>query len=187
MRLSSTTYDDVDIDGSERNSITLNVLNDRNSNSTHDNNNYNVNGNNKLSDFLLPSIGRGFVKMEKGVTEVSKVMWNKNLVGLYAHYALVGFVQGIIIVFTKNILLILLVNIISSLGTAVGLSNNFCFYSFNGKSNTCLNATNIVNIPWSLKFFYAWCTDSYRPFGIIFIVIIIIIILIINIIIIINI
>ena len=58
-------------------------------------------------------------------------------------YALVGFVQG----------------------AAVGLSNNFCFYSFHGDPNTCINATNIVNIPWNLKFFYAWCTDSYKPMG----------------------
>ena len=69
--------DDVDIDGSERNSISLSVL----SKGNDDNNN----SKSILSELLLPSSSNSkYIKMEKGVTEVSKEMWKKHLIGLYA-------------------------------------------------------------------------------------------------------
>lgn len=76
-------------------------------------------------------------------TQIKKIMWSMDLVGLFAHYALVGFING-------------------SVG---GLSSNFCFYYFNGPSNLCANAGSIITIPWNLKFLYAIVTDSYRPLG----------------------
>ena len=99
MRSSNANYDDVDIDGSERNSISLSVINDS-SNSSKDNID-------KLSDLLLHYTNSRFIRMEKGVTEVSKEMWKKDLIGLYSHYALVGFVQGITITITITITIII--------------------------------------------------------------------------------
>jgi hypothetical protein len=69
-------------------------------------------------------------------------MWEKENIGLYAHYAAVGFVGGI-----------------------AGMCLNFCVYSFNGAEDLCPNAQSIIFLPWSFKIFYAIFTDSFRPFG----------------------
>ena len=76
-------------------------------------------------------------------TQIQKLMWSMDLIGLYAHYALIGFING----------------------SVAGLSSNFCFYYFKGPSNLCANTSSIINIPWNLKFFYAIVTDSWRPWG----------------------
>lgn len=69
-------------------------------------------------------------------------MYTKDFIGLFAHYAGVGFQGGI-----------------------QGLAYNFCAYSFVGSSNVCANSISIIFLPWSFKVLYAMVIDSYRPFG----------------------
>lgn len=69
-------------------------------------------------------------------------MWSKEYIGLYSQYAAVGLIYG-------------------STGTLLA----FCVYTFDGASNVCSNAKNIVNFAWSFKIVYAIITDCYRPFG----------------------
>lgn len=69
-------------------------------------------------------------------------MWSWNYIGLYSQYAAVGLLYGMI-------------------GTLLP----FCTYVYNGASNVCANARNIVYFAWSFKLFFAILTDSYRPFG----------------------
>lgn len=75
---------------------------------------------------------------------ISKVpdMWSKHYIGLYSQYAAVGLLYG-------------------SSGTLLP----FCVYNFNGATNVCANARNIVFFAWSFKICFAILTDSYRPFG----------------------
>ena len=69
-------------------------------------------------------------------------MWSRDYIGLYAQYAAVGLLYG-----TK------------------GTLSSFCFYIYDGPSNLCSNASNIMFFAWNIKIFYAILTDSYRPFG----------------------
>ena len=69
-------------------------------------------------------------------------IWKWNYVGLYTHYAGVGFTGGML-----------------------AMSNNFCFYFYKGASNVCANSAVLIAIPWGFKIFYAVATDSFRPFG----------------------
>lgn len=69
-------------------------------------------------------------------------MWSKEYIGLYSQYAAVGLLYG-------------------SSGTLIP----FCVYEFEGASNVCANAKNIVFFAWSFKIFFAILTDSFRPFG----------------------
>lgn len=69
-------------------------------------------------------------------------MWSRDYIGLYSQYAAVGLLYG-------------------STGTLLA----FCVYTFNGASNVCSNAKNIVSFAWSFKIVYAIITDCYRPFG----------------------
>lgn len=75
---------------------------------------------------------------------LSKVpdMWSKSYIGLYSQYAAVGLLYG-------------------SSGTLLP----FCVYNFDGATNVCANARNIVFFAWSFKICFAILTDSYRPFG----------------------
>ena len=84
-----------------------------------------------------------FINLEKNEIPMKELMWTRSFIGLYAHYALVGY----------------------SSGTLQGLVQNFCYYSLHGPPNLCINAYNIIVIPWNIKFFYAMITDIYRPFG----------------------
>ena len=80
MKMRSSTgsaLDDIDIDGAERNSISLSVIN-----RVNDDGNTDVQS--ILKEYLLPSNNNKFITMEKGVTEVSKEMWKKHLIGLYS-------------------------------------------------------------------------------------------------------
>lgn len=47
----------------------------------------------------------------------------------------------------------------------VGTFLPFCTYVYDGPSNVCANAKNIVFFAWSFKLFYALLTDTFRPFG----------------------
>lgn len=69
-------------------------------------------------------------------------MWTWDYIGLYCQYASVGLLYG-------------------SSGTYLP----FCAYIYDGASNTCANARNIVNFAWSFKLFFAMMTDCVRPFG----------------------
>jgi hypothetical protein len=69
-------------------------------------------------------------------------MWSRDYIGLYSQYAAVGLIYG-------------------STGTLLA----FCVYAFDGASNVCSNAKNIVSFAWSFKIVYAIITDCYRPFG----------------------
>lgn len=69
-------------------------------------------------------------------------MWSWNFIGLYSQYAAVGLLYG-------------------SSGTLLP----FCVYTFDGATNVCSNAKNIVLFAWSFKIVFAVITDSYRPFG----------------------
>jgi arginine/serine-rich splicing factor 1/9 len=69
-------------------------------------------------------------------------MWSKHYIGLYSQYAAVGLLYG-------------------SSGTLIP----FCVYEFDGTSNVCANAKNIVFFAWSFKIFFAILTDSIRPLG----------------------
>jgi hypothetical protein len=40
-----------------------------------------------------------------------------------------------------------------------------CSYVYEGDSNTCANARNLVFFAWNFKLVFALVTDSYRPFG----------------------
>jgi hypothetical protein len=77
-----------------------------------------------------------------GYDNLKRRMWERDNIGLYAHYAAVGFVGGI-----------------------AGLCLNFCVYSFHGAEDMCPNAQSIIFVPWSFKIFYAVITDSFHPFG----------------------
>ena len=63
-------------------------------------------------------------------------------VGLYCHYAGIGFAYGI-----------------------AGMALNFCFYVYEGDDNVCANSPSLVFLPWGFKIFYAMITDRWRPFG----------------------
>lgn len=69
-------------------------------------------------------------------------MYKWNYVGLYCHYAGVGFTGGML-----------------------AMSSNFCYYYYKGANNVCANAGSLMAIPWGFKIFYAVGTDSYRPYG----------------------
>jgi hypothetical protein len=69
-------------------------------------------------------------------------MWSKEYIGLYCQYASIGLMYG-----------------------STGALLPFCVYTFDGESNVCANARNIVTFAWNLKVFYAMVVDSYRPFG----------------------
>ena len=69
-------------------------------------------------------------------------IYSWNYVGLFAHYAGVGFTGGML-----------------------GMSSNFCFYFYKGAPNVCANAGTLIAIPWGFKIFYAIATDSFRPYG----------------------
>ena len=81
MKMRSSTgsaLDDIDIDGNDRNSISLNVINSNGKNSDQSD------LQTVLKEYLLPSSNSKFITMENGVTEVSKEMWKKHLIGLYS-------------------------------------------------------------------------------------------------------
>lgn len=69
-------------------------------------------------------------------------MWSWEYIGLYSQYASIGLMYG-----------------------STGALIPFCVYTFDGPSNVCSNARNIVTFAWNLKIFYAILVDSYRPFG----------------------
>lgn len=69
-------------------------------------------------------------------------MWSLDYVGLYSQYAAVGLLYG-----------------------TTGALLPFCVYVFDGPSNVCANAKNIVTFAWNMKIFFAILTDTYRPFG----------------------
>jgi hypothetical protein len=69
-------------------------------------------------------------------------MWSFYYIGLYSQYAAVGLLYGMI-------------------GTLLP----FCVYSYDGPTNVCSNAKNIVFFAWSFKLFYAILTDAIHPFG----------------------
>ncbi len=69
-------------------------------------------------------------------------MWSWEYIGLYSQYASVGLLYG-------------------TSGTLIP----FCVYTFDGATNVCANASNIVFFAWNFKIFFAILTDSYRPFG----------------------
>lgn len=69
-------------------------------------------------------------------------MWSLHYIGLYSQYAAVGLLYG-----------------------TTGALLPFCVYVFDGPSNVCANAKNIVTFAWNLKIFFAILTDTYRPFG----------------------
>jgi hypothetical protein len=69
-------------------------------------------------------------------------MWSFYYIGLYSQYAAVGLLYGM-----------------------VGTLLPFCVYSYDGPTNVCANAKNIVFFAWSFKLFYAILTDAIHPFG----------------------
>lgn len=69
-------------------------------------------------------------------------MWSLHYVGLYSQYAAVGLLYG-----------------------TTGALIPFCVYVFDGPSNVCANAKNIVTFAWNIKIFFAILTDTYRSFG----------------------
>jgi MFS family permease len=69
-------------------------------------------------------------------------MWSLNYIGLYSQYAAVGLLYG-----------------------STGALLPFCVYVYDGPSNVCANAKNIVTFAWNIKIFFAILTDTYRPFG----------------------
>lgn len=81
-------------------------------------------------------------RAEEGTVDWGQMMWTKEYIGLYSHYAALGFLGG--------------------LG---GLFLNMCVYYFDGPDSMCPNAYSIATIPWNFKIFFAVGTDTYRPFG----------------------
>ena len=83
MRSSTgSALDDIDIDGTDRNSISLSVLNNKDDANTNQ-------IKSKLTEYLLPNNSTSkYITMEQGVTEVSKEMWKKHLIGLYSQYVI---------------------------------------------------------------------------------------------------
>lgn len=77
-------------------------------------------------------------EVQKGLPD----MWSLNYVGLYSQYAAVGLLYG-----------------------TTGALLPFCVYVFDGPSNVCANAKNIVTFAWNIKILFAILTDTYRPFG----------------------
>ena len=77
-------------------------------------------------------------EMQKGLPD----MWSLHYVGLYSQYAAVGLLYG-----------------------TTGALLPFCVYVFDGPSNVCANAKNIVTFAWNIKILFAILTDTYRPFG----------------------
>jgi len=69
-------------------------------------------------------------------------MWSLPYIGLYSQYAAIGLLYG-----------------------STGALLPFCVYVYDGPSNVCANAKNIVTFAWNLKIFFAILTDTYRPFG----------------------
>ena len=69
-------------------------------------------------------------------------MWSLSYIGLYCQYAAVGLLWG-----------------------SMGALLPFCVYVYDGPSNVCANAKNIVTFAWNIKIFFAILTDTYRPFG----------------------
>lgn len=69
-------------------------------------------------------------------------MWTKDYIGLYSQYAAVGLLYG-----------------------TSGTYYPFCSYVYDGPSNVCANAKNIVFFAWGFKLFFAIITDTVRPFG----------------------
>lgn len=69
-------------------------------------------------------------------------MWSKHYIGPYSQYAAVGLLYG-----------------------STGALLPFCVYVYDGPSNVCANAKNIVTFAWNIKIFFAILTDTYRPFG----------------------
>jgi hypothetical protein len=64
------------------------------------------------------------------IPDIKERMWTKEYIGLYCHYAAVGFVGGV-----QGILL------------------NFCVFYFDGADNLCPNAQSIVFLPWRFVMF----------------------------------
>ena len=79
MRSSTgSALDDIDIDGTDRNSISLSVLSNKDDANTNQIKSI-------LTEYLLPNNSTSkYITMEQGVTEVSKEMWKKHLIGLYS-------------------------------------------------------------------------------------------------------
>jgi hypothetical protein len=69
-------------------------------------------------------------------------MWTKDYIGLYSQYAAVGLLYG-----------------------TSGTYYPFCSYVYDGPSNVCANAKNIVFFAWGFKLFFAIVTDTVRPMG----------------------
>jgi len=69
-------------------------------------------------------------------------MWSMDYIGLYAQYAAVGLLYG-----------------------TSGAVVPFCVYAYDGATNICSNAKNIMFFAWSLKIFFAMLTDVVHPFG----------------------
>lgn len=69
-------------------------------------------------------------------------MWSIDYIGLYAQYAAVGLLYG-----------------------SSGAVTPFCVYAFDGATNICSNAKNIMFFAWNLKIFFALMTDVIHPFG----------------------
>ena len=64
-------------------------------------------------------------------------MWSPPHMALYAHYACIGMVQGLV----TNALL------------------PYCLYVAGGQPNTCSTVSTFVNLPWGFKLFYGLLSD----------------------------
>ena len=85
---------------------------------------------------------RWYEKVFDRQQSVAPQMYRFHNIGLYCHYAGIGFAYGI-----------------------AGVSLNFCFYFYDGDDNVCANSPSLVFLAWGFKIFYAMVTDRFRPFG----------------------
>lgn len=80
-----------------------------------------------FADYL--NAGKSLLWNEPALTfeneKIGKMMWTRNYIGLYAHYAAVGFNGGMI-----------------------SMALNFCAYSYKGAPNLCANSPTIITLPW---------------------------------------
>ena len=92
---------------------------------------------------LLESVaGNNSIDKNEGHEGTAPDMWSKNYIGLYSQYAAVGLLYG-----------------------TSGTWYPFCSYVYDGPTNLCANAKNIVFFAWGFKLFFAIITDTIRPFG----------------------
>jgi len=101
-------------------------------------------------------------------------MYRFHNLGLYCHYAGIGFGYGIAGI-ALNCKMSPPPRAIDMLGSCPAHSHSrppsapllflVCFYFYEGSDNVCADAPSLIFLAWGFKIFYAIMTDRWRPFG----------------------